>query len=102
MATEKLQKVNIDQIKNLRENIEAQLQSNIADDGSIDLIKLRENDKPLAEIFDVITLSKTWRDDPKMFAKDVARMISARDSSSVLGSALEKLEGKLGGKGVKK
>lgn len=98
MANEKKQKVNIEKIRDVRASIEAQLEASIAEDGTIDLIKLREDNKSLAEIFDVITLSKTWRDDPKAFAKDVARMISARDSSSVLGSALDKLESKLVGK----
>lgn len=95
MATIKSQKVSVNKIIELRESIEAQLESNLADDGTIDLLKLRENNQALAEIFDVITLSKTWRDDPRAFAKDVARMMSARDSSSILGSALEKLEAKL-------
>lgn len=95
MATAKSQKISVNQIKALRESIESQLQSNLADDGTIDLLKLRENNPPLAEIFDVITLSKTWRDDPMAFSKDVARMMSARDDSSTLGAALQKLEAKL-------
>lgn len=102
MTTEKTQKLNVLKIAELRKNIEAQLKASIADDGTVDLLKLRENSKPLAEIFDIITLSKTWRDDPKTFAKDVARMISARDDSSDLSSALEKLEAKLSPKKPKK
>ncbi|WP_155931353.1 hypothetical protein [Pseudomonas aeruginosa] len=102
MATDKTQKLNVEKIGELREKIELQLQSSITEDGTVDLLKLRENNKPLAEIFDIITLSKTWRDDPRKFAKDVARMISARDSTSDLNFALEKLEGKLGPKKPKK
>lgn len=102
MATEKSQKLNVVKIAELRKSIEAQLKASIADDGTVDLLKLRENSKPLAEIFDIITLTKTWRDDPKTFAKDVARMISARDDSSVLSSALEKLEAKLNPKKPKR
>lgn len=53
MATAKSQKISINQIKSLRESIESQLQSTLADDGTIDLLKLRESNQPLAEIFDV-------------------------------------------------
>lgn len=62
MATDKTQKLNVEKIGELREKIELQLQSSITEDGTVDLLKLRENNKPLAEIFDIITLSKTWRE----------------------------------------
>ncbi|VXC39853.1 hypothetical protein PSEUDO9AZ_10722 [Pseudomonas sp. 9AZ] len=101
MATENTQKLNVEKIAELRKQIEAQLKSSIAEDGTVDLLKLRENNKPLAEVFDIITLSKTWRDDPKQFAKDVARMVSAREQDSDLSSALKKLETRLAPKKTK-
>lgn len=82
-------------INAVRKEVEAALKQTLNDEGTIDILQLREKNKPLAEIFDIITLSKTWRDDPKPFAKEVARLIAARDTTNDLAIALKNLEAKL-------
>ncbi len=79
-------------IQSLQKEIEADLKKALNEEGVIDEIKLEETNKPLSEIFDIITLSKTWRDDPRAYAKEVARLISARQKGNDLSDALDKLD----------
>ena len=76
----------------LQQSIEGTLQGNLKSDGRIDPDKLRQNNPPLAEVLDEFVASKTVRDEPTMFAKDLARTIEARDPNSRLADALKKLE----------
>ena len=79
-------------IQDTKERVQKDLAASLNSEGTIDLLKLQENNKPLSEIFDIITLSKTWRDDPERYAKDVARLLAARDETSDLSKALVQLE----------
>ncbi len=76
----------------VQKQIEQSLKHSLNDEGLIDEIKLSETNQPLSEIFDVITLSKTWRDDPHQYAKEIARLLAARQKGNDLSSALDKLE----------
>lgn len=89
---EESQKKSVKSIQLLQKEIEADLKKALNDEGVIDEIKLEETNKPLAEIFDLITMSKTWRDDPRAYAKEVARLISARQKGNDLSNALDKLD----------
>ena len=86
------QKKSAKNIQSLQKEIEADLKKALNEEGVIDEIKLEETNKPLSEIFDIITLSKTWRDDPRAYAKEVARLISARQKGNDLSDALDKLD----------
>lgn len=79
-------------IKQLQGEIEKALEETLNEEGTIDILKLKESSESLSAIFDVILESKTWKDDPKDFAKEVARMLEAREKGNELSNALEKLE----------
>lgn len=60
--------------------------------GKLDLKVLRETNAPLAAVLNEFAMAKTGRDDPTPVAKDLARVIDARDPKSRLGKALAALE----------
>jgi hypothetical protein len=66
--------------------------------GKLDRESLRERNPPLAEVLDEFVRSKTTRDDQEPTAKDLARVLEARDPRSRLGKALAKLERHLSSK----
>lgn len=78
-------------IQILQKEIENQLQKALNEKGQIDEIKLEESNKPLSDIFQIITMSKTWRDDPYQYSKEVARLIAAKQEGNDLSNALESL-----------
>lgn len=63
--------------------------------GRIDAERLRGVNRPLSEVFDSIVSSKTTRDDPQAVAKELARLIAARDESTDLAKAISTLETKM-------
>ncbi len=92
------QKKSAKNIQELQKEIESQLKDALNEKGQIDEIKLEESNKPLSEIFQIITMSKTWRDDPYQYSKEVARLIAAKQEGNDLSSALEDLDKALRGK----
>ena len=74
------------------QSIRKSLANALNDEGKIDMLKLSEQNQPLSEIFDIILMSKTGRDDPIPYAKEVAAMLAARDKGNDLSNALSKLE----------
>lgn len=82
--------------KTPRDELQASIQKSIAaatvSKPSVDVELLRKHNPPLAEVLDVFIMSKTTRDDPDMTAKDLMRVLDARDADSELAQALSKLE----------
>ena len=60
--------------------------------GKLDREALRERNAPLAAVLDEFAMAKTTRDDQEPTAKDLARVLEARDPKSRLGKALAALE----------
>ena len=73
------------------EVIEARLNVALTPQGKIDAEQLSEKDPNLFEALEQFALSKTWRDDPNLTARDIARLLEARSSSTLLGEAITKL-----------
>ena len=67
--------------------IEARLDLSIVDN-RIDLEILRDQDSELHQLLAIMAESKTVRDDPKMTARDVAKLLEARSAQTPLGNAL--------------
>lgn len=71
--------------------IESRLGSSLTD-GKIDMAKLRTEDEALFQVLDAFAQSKTWRDDPRVSASDVAKLLEAQARTTPLGAALENLQ----------
>ena len=71
--------------------IEERLSPGVGEDGKIDREALKQSDAELHEVLHQYALSKTKRDDPKISAKDVAKLLEAQSTTTPLGAALEKL-----------
>lgn len=63
--------------------------------GKVDFAQLRSNNPPLAVVLDAFLEGKTERDDASSIFKDLSRVLEARDPTSRLAQALEKLEAQL-------
>lgn len=79
----------------LQRSIEKQLEGSLKIDGKIDADALRKNNPPLSAVLDEFVMSKTTRDDPERFAKDLARTLEARNRKSGLAKALKNLEAQM-------
>lgn len=71
--------------------IRKRLNAGLTANGKVDLDALGETDAELRDVLDRFALSKTWRDDPKATARDVAKLLEARSKATPLGAALDKL-----------
>ena len=78
-------------LETIAQSIEERLKPGVGKDGKIDLEALKQSDAELHEVLHRFALSKTWRDDPKISALDVAKLLEAQSASTPLGAALEKL-----------
>ena len=78
-------------VETIAQSIEERLKPSVGEDGKIDLGALEGNDAALHEVLYRFALSKTWRDDPKISALDVAKLLEAQSKSTPLGAALERL-----------
>lgn len=76
--------------------IQKRLETSLTPDGKVDLETLENTDAELRDVLDSYAASKTWRDDPHITAKDVAKLLEARSKDTPLGNALEKLGQSLG------
>jgi hypothetical protein len=82
-------------IQRVSASIQDRLGESLTTDGKIDLQKLKENDAALHEVLHRFAESKTWRDDPRMAAVDVAKLLEAQSHSTPLGAALNQLKSAL-------
>lgn len=78
----------IDKVSNA---IEGRLNNALNEEGKVDLSMLGTTDAELRDVLSSFSESKTWRDDPKATARDVAKLLEARSQRTPLGEALEKL-----------
>jgi hypothetical protein len=79
-------------IDSMASSIENRLDGSLTNDGKIDLAQLERNDAELFEVLKTYMMSKTWRDDKSITARDVAKLIEAQSTTTPLGAALEKLK----------
>lgn len=78
-------------VESVARSIEERLLPGVGEDGKIDLEALKRSDADLHEVLHRFAVAKTWRDDPKISARDVAKLLEAQSKSTPLGAALEKL-----------
>ena len=78
-------------IEKVAGTIRKRLDGGLTASGKIDLDALKKVDPELHHVLDSFALSKTWRDDPTTTARDVAKLLEARVSTTPLGGALDKL-----------
>jgi len=76
------------------DEVESRLAGSLTD-GKIDMNQLRGDDEALSEVLDAFAQSKTTRDDPKVTASDVAKLLEAQSRTTPLGIALARLRDSL-------
>jgi len=76
----------------LKAELQKQLEQSLDPEGKIDAKKLKEQNRPLSDLFSELVAGKTTRDDPFAVSKDLANLINARDPKSGLGKAATRLE----------
>ena len=78
-------------IDKVSEVIRKRLDGSLTAEGKINLDALGKTDAELRAVLDGFAASKTWRDDPSVSARDVAKLLEAHSKVTPLGDALEKL-----------
>lgn len=76
----------------LKAELQKQLEQSLDPQGKIDAKKLKEQNRPLSDVFNELVAGKTVRDDPVAVSKDLVNLITVRDPKSGLGKAATRLE----------
>jgi hypothetical protein len=79
------------QIAAVQKQVVEALKPSLTPAGKINYKTLKASGTPLAEVLDVVVRSKTSRDDPRNTAKDVARLVAARQSTSAFAKSIDAL-----------